>query len=74
MFMLKLKTAGKYNYCTNAFMVYHGLDTSLMSDGVEICVLKKDGRLVMKVNDGELSAADRRHLNIFCKRCEHRMS
>ena len=74
MLMLKLKTAGASNYCTNAFMVYHGLDTSLMSDGVEICVLKKDGRLVMKCNDEELTAVDRRHLKLFRKMVEYRMS
>ena len=74
MYMLKLKTAGSRNYCTNAFMVYHGSDTSLMSEGIEICVLKKDGVLVMKCKEEELTAADKRHLKIFRKRLGHRMS
>lgn len=74
MYMLQLKTAGSRNYCRNAFMVYHGLDTSLMSCGVEICTLKKDGTLVMKCNDGELTVADKRHFKIFCKRLKYRMS
>ena len=72
--MLKLKTAGSKNYCSNAFVIYHGLDTSLMSDGVEICTLKKDGSLIMRCAEGELSIADKRHLKTFCKRFKHRMS
>lgn len=70
----KLKTAGSHNYCREALVVYHGLDTSLVSYGVEICVLKKDGVLVMKCGNEELTAADKRHLKIFCKRLKHRMS
>ena len=73
MLIRKLKTSGKHNYCSDAFVVYHNLGTSLMSCGVEICVLRKDGTLVMKCNDEELTAADKRHLKIFCKQLEYRM-
>ena len=72
--MHKLKTAGSRNYCREAFVVYHGLDISLMSCGVEICTLKKNGALVMRCEPGELSVADKRHLKIFCKRFKHRIS
>ena len=74
MLMCKLKTAGSRNYCRDAFVVYHGLDISLMSCGVEICNIKKDGSLIMNCKDGELSVADKRHLKIFCKRFKHRIS
>lgn len=72
--MCKLKTAGSRNYCRDAFVVYHDLDISLMSCGVEICTIKKDGSLIMNCKDGELSVADKRHLKIFCKRFKHRIS
>ena len=74
MLIRKLKTSGQHNYCTDAFVVYHNLGTSLMSCGVEICTLKKGGKLVMKCTDEELTAADRRHLKIFCKSLKYRMS
>ena len=74
MLMCKLKTAGSRNYCRDAFVVYHGLDISLMSCGVEICNIKKDGSLIMRCSEKELSVADMRHLNIFCKRFKHGIS
>ena len=72
--MFKLKTTGSHNFCSGAFVIYHGLDISLMSDGVEICAIKNNGTLVMKCNEGELSVANRRHLKTFCKRYKHRIS
>ena len=74
MLMCKLKTAGSHNYCREAFVVYHGLDISLMSCGVGICTIKKNGSLIMNCKDGELSVADKRHLKIFCERFKHRIS
>ena len=74
MLINKLKTAGSHNYCTQAFVVYQGLSISLVSCGTEICTIKKDGVLVMKCSDGELSAADKRHLKIFLKRFKHRLA
>ena len=73
MFINRLKTAGT-NYCRNAFVIFHGTNISLMSDGVEICTIKKDGKVVMRCGAAELSAADKRHLNIFFKRFKHRMA
>ena len=70
--MCKLKTAGSRNYCREAFVIYHGLDISLMSCGVEICTIKKNGSLIMSCD--ELSVADKRHLKTFCKRFKHRIS
>ena len=72
MFMRKLETNGSRNYCREAFVIYHGLDISLMSCGVEICTIKKNGSLIMKCD--ELSVTDKRHLKIFCKRFKHRIS
>ena len=74
MYMLRLKIAGSHNYFRNAFVIYNGLDFSLMSDGVEICTIKKNGTLVMECDEKELSVADKRHLKTFCKRFSHRMS
>lgn len=74
MLIRKLKTSGKHNYCTDALVVYHNLGTSLVSCGVEICTIIKGGKLVMKCGNEELTAADRRHLKIFCKQLEYRMS
>ena len=74
MFITKLKTAGTHNYCTQAFVVQCGLDISLMSCGVEICAIKKNGTFVMRCNDEELTAADKRHLKIFLKRFKHRLA
>ena len=74
MYIRKLKTAGSRNYCTDAFVLYSGLDISLMSCGTEICTIKKNGTLVMECDEAELSVADKRHLKIFCKRFKHRMS
>jgi hypothetical protein len=74
MLMLKLKTAGSRNYCREAFVIYHGLDISLMSYGTEICTIKKNGSLIMRCTEEELSVADKRHLKTFCKRFKHRMS
>ena len=74
MFINKLKTAGTHNYCRKAFVVYQGLDISLVSCGTEICTIAKNGSLIMRCAEGELSAADKRHLNIFCKRFKHRMA
>ena len=74
MLICKLKTAGSHNYCREALVVYHGLDISLVSYGVEICVLKKNGALVMKCRNEELTEADKRHLKIFCKQRKYRMS
>lgn len=72
MLMTRLKTTGSHNFCSNAFVIYHGLDISLMSDGTEICTIKKNGTLIMRCD--ELSVADKRHLKTFCKRFKHRMS
>ena len=74
MLINKLKTAGSRNYCRNAFVIYHGLDISLMSDGTEICTIKKNGSLVMRCDEKDLSVADKRHLKTFCKRFKHRIS
>lgn len=74
MLINKLKTAGAHNYCRKAFVVYQGLDISLVSYGIEICTIKKDGTLVMRCKCEELSVADKRHLKTFCKRFKHRMS
>ena len=74
MLMIRLKTTGSHNFCRNAFVIYHGLDISLMSDGTEICTIKKNGTLIMRCTEGELSVADKRHLKTFCKRYKHRMS
>ena len=74
MLINKLKTAGAHNYCREAFVVYQGLEISLVSCGVDICVITKNGALAMRCSEKELSAADRRHLNIFCKRFKHRMA
>lgn len=74
MLINKLKTAGAHNYCRKAFVVYQGLDISLVSYGIEICTIKKDGTLVMRCKCDELSVADKRHLKTFCKRFKHRMS
>ena len=74
MLMCKLKTTGSRNYCRDAFVIYHDLDILLMSCGVAICTIKKDGSLIMNCKDGELSAADKRHLKIFCERFKHRIS
>ena len=74
MLINKLKTAGSRNYCTKALVVYQGTDISLVSCGVEICAITKNGSLVMKCANGELSAADKRHLKTFCKRFAHRIS
>ena len=73
MLMSNLKTTGSRSY-RNAFVIYHGLDISLMSCGVEICAINKNGRLTMKCGENELSVSDKRHLKTFCKRFEHRMS
>ena len=73
MLMIRLKTAGSHNFCRDAFVVFHGLDISLMSDGVEICTIKKNGSLITRYGE-ELSVANRRHLKTFCKRYKHRMS
>lgn len=72
--MSKLKTAGSHNFCRKAFVIFHGLDISLVSDGTEICTIKKNGSLIMRCRDSELSVADKRHLKTFCKRFKHRMS
>ena len=74
MFINRLKTAGTHNYCRNAFVVYQGLDISLVSDGIDICTIKKDGKVVMRCGENELSTSDKRHLNIFYKRFKHRMA
>lgn len=74
MLINKLKTAGSHNYCTNALVVYQDLNISLVSCGVEICAITKNGALVMKCAEGELSAADKRHLKIFLKRFKHRLA
>lgn len=72
--MFRLMTAGSHNFCRKAFVIYHGLDISLMSYGTEICTIKKNGSLVMRCKDSELSAADKRHLKIFLKRFKHRLA
>ena len=72
--MFRLMTTGSRNFYRKAFVIYHGLDISLMSYGTEICTIKKNGTLIMRCRDGELSAADKRHLKAFCKRFKHRMS
>ena len=74
MLINKLKTAGAHNYCRKAFVVYQGLDISLVSYGIEVCTIKKNGSLIMRCSEKELSVADKRHLNIFCKRFKHRMA
>ena len=74
MLINKLKTAGSHNYCRKALVVYNDLDISLVSYGTEICAINKKGALVMKCSDGELSAADKRHLKIFLKRFKHRLA
>ena len=74
MFINKLKTAGSHNYCREAFVVYQGLDISLVSYGTEICTIKKNGSLIMRCGEGELTVADKRHLKTFCKRFKHRMA
>ena len=74
MLINKLKTAGAHNYCREAFVIFHGLDISLMSYGTEICTIKKNGTLIMRCAEGELSVADKRHLKTFCKRFKHRMA
>ena len=72
--MIKLKTAGSHNYYRKAFVVYHGLGISLVSYGTEICTIKKNGSLIMRCAEEDLSVADKRHLKTFCKRYKHRMS
>ena len=74
MLINKLKTAGSRNYCREALVVYQGTDISLVSCGVEICAITKNGSLVMKCANEELSAADKRHLKIFLKRFKHRLA
>ena len=74
MLINKLKTAGTHNYCTQAFVVYQGTDISLVSCGVEICAIKKNGTLVMRCDEKDLSVADKRHLKTFCKRFKHRLA
>ena len=74
MLMFRLSTTGSHNFYRKAFVIYHGLDISLMSDGTEICTIKKNGSLIMRCRDSELSVADKRHLKTFCKRFKHRMS
>ena len=70
--MFRLMTTGSRNFYRKAFVIYHGLDISLMSCGVEICTIKKNGSLIMKCD--ELSVTDKRHLKTFCKRFKHRIS
>ena len=72
--MFRLKTTGSHNYCRNAFVMHQGLDISLMSYGTEICTIKKNGTLIMRCKDEELSVADKRHLKTFVKRFKHRLS
>ena len=75
MLINKLKTAGSHNYCRKALVVYNdALDISLVSCGTEICAINKKGVFTMKCGDGELSAADKRHLKIFLKRFKHRLA
>ena len=71
--MIKLKTAGTRNYCREAYVVFSGLNISLVSCCIEICTINRDGKLTMKFSEEELSAADKRHLRTFCKRFKHRM-
>ena len=72
MLMVRLMTAGSRNFCRKAFVIYHGTDISLISYGIAICTIKKNGSLVMECND--LSVADKRHLKTFLKRFKHRLS
>ena len=72
--MFRLKTTGSHNFYREAFVIFHGLDISLMSYGTEICTIKKNGTLIMRCKCDELSVADKRHLKAFCERFKHRIS
>ena len=72
--MFRLMTTGSHNFYRKAFVIYHGLDISLMSYGTDICTIKKNGSLIMRCKCDELSVANKRHLKTFCKRFKHRIS
>ena len=61
------------SFYRKALVVYQGLNISLISYDTLICTIKKNGKLVMKWDESDLSVTTKRHFREFCEQFKDRI-
>ena len=70
---LKARYDPRKSFYHKAIEIYHGSNISLVSYDTVICTINKNGKLVMKYDEKEMSVTTKRHFREFCKQHNHRI-
>ena len=73
LYELKPKYDSRKSFYRKAFVVFHGLNISLVSYDTVICTIKKNGKLVMECDLNDMSVTTKRHFREFIKQHSHRI-